>query len=457
MNEQLWQQRQQDLRANIAETLDLIKQYEVQRRLSNNPSEQRRAMRRLADLQRERAEYQAELERQHQADFNTSDRDLAKSFTRYLALLKEYEDALRYEDDPGRRMVYQRMIERLRTWRASNQQEYESLRVVGDSSAAMQSMDAQMQEINAKLNALLSAQSVASSHAAPAQAKPTPSPELPPLRARVRVSVGGKSYFIQQLLVERTYDTVVVRLARARDESVNRDIIIKQLEQQRDRAAARPALDKARADARIWADAARTCAHLSNVLEIHEMAGTLWVIAEWIAGRPLSQIYATNGPLPNSAFVDQIVRDTLDVCEALAALHTKRLLHLNISPDNIFQAGRRGSVLVDLALTGDPQRGESGMPGFQAPEQTRARPAGTFLKAATDIYGLGATLYFLLTHRMPATTHSSPQTPPSALNPAVPASLDAVLLNTLALDPDKRFARADDLKYALRSALRKQR
>jgi hypothetical protein len=87
---------------------------------------------------------------------------LADNIRQDLALLKDYEDALRYEDDPRRRVKYQREIEQLRESAARYQQQYDELRaqVTGEPSAAMQNIAAQLQQMDAKLDALLTVQAV---------------------------------------------------------------------------------------------------------------------------------------------------------------------------------------------------------------------------------------------------------------------------------------------------------
>lgn len=81
--------------------------------------------------------------------------DLADHVAQDLALLKEYEDALRYEDDPRRRARYRREIEQLRESAARYQREYDELRgwVAGEPPAAMSGVADLLQQMNAKLDA----------------------------------------------------------------------------------------------------------------------------------------------------------------------------------------------------------------------------------------------------------------------------------------------------------------
>ena len=85
---------------------------------------------------------------------------LADNIRQDLALLKDYEDALRYEDDPRRRVKYRREIEQLRESAARYQWEYNELQaqVTGEPSAAMQDIAAQLQHMDIKLDTLLNGQ-----------------------------------------------------------------------------------------------------------------------------------------------------------------------------------------------------------------------------------------------------------------------------------------------------------
>src|SRR5690606_6047859 len=100
-----------------------------------------------------------------------------------------------------------------------------------------------------------------------------------------------------------------------------------------------------------------------------------------------------------------------------------------------------------------------GTPAYMAPEQA----GGGAVDERTDVHGLGALLYALLTGRPPraveggvmaaiaAVLHEDP-TPPRALRPEVPAALEAVCLRALARAPEQRFPDMAALARALEEA-----
>jgi serine/threonine protein kinase len=174
------------------------------------------------------------------------------------------------------------------------------------------------------------------------------------------------------------------------------------------------------------------------------------------------------------------------VCNTVAYAHSRQVLHRDLKPDNIM-LGPYGETLVldwglakpfgelrptpDGAPTGAAAIGgavmsvAAGTPGFMSPEQETG--AGAEVGPASDIYNLGATLYYLLTGQ-PAlrsthggTRHTS-QTDkpwsgdfptPRKVNPSVPRDLEAVCLKALAQRPEDRYdsalALAEDLEHWL--------
>lgn len=91
-----------------------------------------------------------ELRLQHLEDNIRQDQDL----------LKDYQDALRYEDDPLRKAKYSRKTEELRQSVICHQKEYDELRIqiTGEPTVQMQNIDIQLQQINSRLNRLSTGQ-----------------------------------------------------------------------------------------------------------------------------------------------------------------------------------------------------------------------------------------------------------------------------------------------------------
>lgn len=161
--------------------------------------------------------------------------------------------------------------------------------------------------------------------------------------------------------------------------------------------------------------------------------------------------------------LDEVLHLMQPVVEAVAYLHAQRppIVHRDIKPSNIIAPISAGpTVLVDLGIAKEFDQDATttairhASPGYGAPEQY-----STGTNPRTDIYGLGATLYALLTGTVPAdaffrlTQHLSrehdPLVPVQQLVPALPDHIAATIERALALDHDRRFATAEEFWQAL--------
>ncbi len=206
-----------------------------------------------------------------------------------------------------------------------------------------------------------------------------------------------------------------------------------------------------------------------NTVEVFDFGlsegGTFYYVMEYLPGRDLAELVARHGPLPPARAV-YVARQ---VCAALREAHAVGLVHRDIKPGNVI-VGRFGgrhdaAKLLDFGLVRSLDGGETqshlthegallGTPDYMAPEQAFGRA----VDARTDLYSLGALLYFLLAGRPPfrgtvlevLDAHRHRPVPPlSALAPGVPEDLEAVVLRCLAKDPGARPPDAESLDRSL--------
>jgi hypothetical protein len=169
---------------------------------------------------------------------------------------------------------------------------------------------------------------------------------------------------------------------------------------------------------------------------------------ELVAGGELSQL----APLPWRD-VCAIARG---VCSALSLVHSRRMVHRDLSPRNVRCSRELQAKLIDfgsLAPVGT-NKFLVGTPACCAPESLHLQP----LDGRTDLYGLGATLYFLLLGRHAYAAREFAALAdcwlgglrrPRELNPEIPESLDALVVELLGLEPDARPASAADVMQRL--------
>jgi diguanylate cyclase (GGDEF)-like protein len=244
---------------------------------------------------------------------------------------------------------------------------------------------------------------------------------------------------------------------RGEDLGLGRPVAIKVLRS--DLASDRDLVSRFRAEAGLLASL-----HHPNLVQVYalgEHAGEVFFVMELVEGQPVSEVLRATlerGEWFPTAAVAQIA---LEIGDALDAMHAVGVIHRDVKPANVLLDRERDrAVLVDVgvAVRAGDQRDAAGTPGFAAPE--------SFLEQAdaptTDVYGLGATVYCLLTGKPPFGSGPAPQivqrqlseplAPPSRLRPLSEA-VDAVLGKALASVAKKRWASASTFSIALARAL----
>jgi serine/threonine-protein kinase len=216
----------------------------------------------------------------------------------------------------------------------------------------------------------------------------------------------------------------------------------------------------------------RATAKLShwNSIDIYDYGrtddGTFYYVMEFLPGHNLGELVDMHGALP----AGRIVYLMRQVCDALAEAHGQSLIHRDIKPANIFCAYRGGvydvAKLLDFGLakplttSGDAglthEGAITGSPLFMSPEQATGSGEAD---ARSDIYSLGAVMYYLATGRPPfaynqpvkviiAHATEDPE-PPRYLNADIPSELEEAIMRSLEKRPENRFQSVAELREAL--------
>lgn len=198
-----------------------------------------------------------------------------------------------------------------------------------------------------------------------------------------------------------------------------------------------------------------------KVFEVGDVGGVPYIAMQLVRGRTLEKV-AAELPIP------QRVALVRQAAEGVHAAHRTGLIHRDIKPANILVEEVEGGGLlpyvVDFGLArllDEPGLTHTfqvaGTPSYMAPEQA----AGQTAKAdrRTDVWGLGATLYELLTGRPPFTGDSvvavmahvvnDDPNPLRTLNEAVPRDLETIVLRCLDKEPSRRYQSAHELAEEL--------
>jgi tetratricopeptide (TPR) repeat protein len=193
--------------------------------------------------------------------------------------------------------------------------------------------------------------------------------------------------------------------------------------------------------------------HHPRVIEVYDYGvadGRRYYTMELLDGGDLTQL----APLPWR----QACELMYDVGSSLALLHSRRLVHRDVSPHNVRRTRDGHAKLMDFGAMArmGPSTDVVGNPPFVAPEVV-SRAA---LDAGTDLFSFGATLYFALTGKLAYPARAFAQllevwrtrpANPSSLVPEIPARLDALVMSMLSLERAMRPRSASEVMQQLAS------
>jgi serine/threonine protein kinase/predicted Zn-dependent protease len=218
---------------------------------------------------------------------------------------------------------------------------------------------------------------------------------------------------------------------------------------------------------RLEAEAAARLEH-PGIVPIHEVGerdGSCYFSMKFIEGGQLDEV-AKREPMPIRHAVELIAK----VARTVHYAHEHGILHRDIKPGNVLLDTKGEPHLTDFGLARLVESESSvtqtldvlGTPSYMAPEQAIGNNAA--VSSATDVYGLGAVLYQLLTGQPPFAGGATYETikllldteprQPRLLNPKIDRDLSTICLKCLEKDPKRRYssalALAEDLERWLK-------
>ncbi|MFO0615269.1 MAG: serine/threonine-protein kinase [Polyangiaceae bacterium] len=221
-----------------------------------------------------------------------------------------------------------------------------------------------------------------------------------------------------------------------------------------------------------------------NLLVVYDYAtsatGRPFFVAEKLVGETFADFVTKRGPLAPTLAIDL----TAQALRGLGAAHAEGVIHRDIKPSNLFvtrpdherpllklldfgiaKVRRDGDALDALRTLAPLERPTKtgmmlGTPRFMAPEQIR----GDKIDLRSDLYGIGAVLYYALTGRLPfdesdlmkllqAHLERTPEPPSRHARVPLPTGLDQVVMTALAKRPAERYATARAMEDALLATL----
>lgn len=197
--------------------------------------------------------------------------------------------------------------------------------------------------------------------------------------------------------------------------------------------------------------------HLADVTDCFADGDSAFLVMTFVAGESLADRITRQGPAPES----QALSWAEELLEALAYCHAQGIVHGDVKPDNVIITPKRQAVLVDFSLYSlwDPQETTAmtdmqGIGGTRYAPPEEGYPSPSHLDPRSDLYSLGATLYFTLTGRLPqATTAGTGNHQTSQqlreLIPPLSEQTERAVLRSLERKPDRRYRTAREMATAL--------
>lgn len=186
---------------------------------------------------------------------------------------------------------------------------------------------------------------------------------------------------------------------------------------------------------------------LPRIVGIEEDSKFFYIIMDFVQGENLKTVVTSSGPQAQ----DTVVSWGVKLCDVLTYLHGKGIVYRDMKPANIMLSPDGNIKLIDFGIAREYKENASedttalGTEGYAAPEQYEGKGQ---TDARTDVYGMGITLFQLLTGVNPSSYQENIFSI-RLQNPNLSSGLDKIILKCTNKDPKKRYQSTEELKKAL--------
>jgi tetratricopeptide (TPR) repeat protein len=198
--------------------------------------------------------------------------------------------------------------------------------------------------------------------------------------------------------------------------------------------------------------------NIVTVYDTGEQQGRYYIAMEYVEGTTLKEILRRRGAISPSGILHVLVQ----ICEALAYAHEKKVVHRDIKPANAMWTRDKKAKLMDFGLAKVVEEARNhttvvaGTPYYMSPEQT----LGKNIDHRTDIYSLGVAIFEMATGTVPFKEGNIPYhhvhtAPPKILDirSDLPKALSSIVERCLEKDPANRFQSAGEILAEVRESL----
>ena len=180
--------------------------------------------------------------------------------------------------------------------------------------------------------------------------------------------------------------------------------------------------------------------NIVEVIDVFDENNTSYMVMNFVNGKTLQEVVEKNGPMPYPDAINYIAQIT----NAVAYIHERHILHRDIKPDNIMITTDNKAILIDFGSAREFEQDKTQIHtsilthGYAPTEQyTSNSRKGSY----TDIYAIGATLYYTLTATVPieAAARITIKLPsPKDLVPSIPDEANRTILKAMQVKAENR-------------------
>jgi serine/threonine-protein kinase len=206
--------------------------------------------------------------------------------------------------------------------------------------------------------------------------------------------------------------------------------------------------------------------HIVRAYDAAQFGSSFYLVMEYAPGRSLDRVYESRGRLPADEVIDYAAQAAL----GLAHAHAQGIVHRDVKPSNLLLTDDNQIKVLDLGLgiLIDAEDESSfataagravGTIDYMSPEQA----SGSDLDGRSDCFGLGCTMYILMSGQLPFPAETDlkrlvrrlegPPVPITEHLPHLPADVVQVLDKLMAREPEDRYQTAAEAAAALRALL----
>ncbi len=193
--------------------------------------------------------------------------------------------------------------------------------------------------------------------------------------------------------------------------------------------------------------------NIVEVIDVFDENNTSYMVMDFIEGKSLQSVVDSRGRLPYPEVVNYIAQ----VTNAVGYIHERHILHRDIKPDNIMITADYKAILIDFGSAREFEQDKTQVHtsmlthGYAPTEQYTANSRkGSY----TDIYAIGATMYFVLTGQVPleaAARLTEPMAAPKELVPDIPEEANRTILKAMQLKAENRHQTVQEFMDDLRN------